>query len=347
MVNGVILMSKSFSGKSADECYEQLFPYVVSDANDIIYCHSRNGATKERLHVSFSIENPRQRWVTCRAPLISPAFAFAELITIMSGNNDSEVLNFWNPSLPKYQGTTVYYPGSYGERLRSHFNIDQLDKAYESLKLNPDSRQVVLLIWDPKVDLPKNGGKPNSDDIPCNICSLLKVRKGKLYWTQVMRSNDLIRGVPYNILQFTSLQEILAGWLNLKLGEYTHYSDSLHYHYQSNKEFKIQEAISAKNSDIISESKEDSENIFKRLFHRMNLLRTSNIYEQVLDILKNECTLPPAYWNMLMILCLYAIRRKGTDIIGLETLKNQCKGKCTNGLYLEIWNNWLLDHSKG
>lgn len=43
-----------------------------------------------------------------------------------------------------------------------------------------------------------------------------------------MRSNDVHRGLPYNVVQFTTLQEVMAGWLGLEVGGYHHWSDSLH-----------------------------------------------------------------------------------------------------------------------
>ena len=34
--------------------------------------------------------------------------------------------------------------------------------------------------------------------------------------------------IPYNFVQFSNLQEILAGWLELDVGSYNHYNDSLY-----------------------------------------------------------------------------------------------------------------------
>jgi len=36
-----------------------------------------------------------------------------------------------------------------------------------------------------------------------------------------MRSNDIFRGLRIILFQFTSMQEILAGWLNINVGSYT------------------------------------------------------------------------------------------------------------------------------
>ena len=101
----------------------------------------RNGQTKELTHVCMSISDPTQRWVERRKPAISPAFAIAELVMIMNGSDEAALLNAWNPALPKYQGKYDRYPGSYGKRLRYSFGFDQINRAYDVLKNNPESRQ--------------------------------------------------------------------------------------------------------------------------------------------------------------------------------------------------------------
>jgi thymidylate synthase len=41
-----------------------------------------------------------------------------------------------------------------------------LERAYQALSKNPESRQVVLQIWDSTVDLPATDGKPSAEDVP-------------------------------------------------------------------------------------------------------------------------------------------------------------------------------------
>ena len=38
-----------------------------------------------------------------------------------------------------------------------------------------------------------------------------------------MRGMIFFRGMPYNFIQFTTLQEIIAGWLNLDVSEYFYF----------------------------------------------------------------------------------------------------------------------------
>jgi thymidylate synthase len=197
------------------------------EANGSHRAHAR-GDYRELLHVMLSLRDPRQRWISTRSPAINPAFALAEVIWIVRGRSDAEFLVPWNRSLPKYSGTDATLHGAYGERLRSRFGFDQLERAADALSSSPEQRQVVLQIWDPSADFPTHDGHSRSKDIPCNVSSMLKVVDGRLEWLQVMRSNDIVRGLPYNVVQWTSLQEVLAGWMHLDLGSYVHVADSLH-----------------------------------------------------------------------------------------------------------------------
>jgi len=127
---------------------------------------------------------------------LNPAFAIAEIVWIMNGRHDSEFLNRWNSRLPLFAGAGPRYDGAYGHRLRRHFGIDQIQRVCDALSTDRASRQAVLQIWDARTDLPAPDGTAASADVPCNVSSLLKVRGGRLQWTQIMRSNDVFLGLP-------------------------------------------------------------------------------------------------------------------------------------------------------
>src|SRR5271166_6936261 len=61
--------------------------------------NSSGGRTAEVLRASLTLRDPRQRWITSRAPAMNPAFALAEVIWIVCGRNDSRFLNYFNPRL--------------------------------------------------------------------------------------------------------------------------------------------------------------------------------------------------------------------------------------------------------
>jgi len=176
----------------------------------------------------FEISDSRKRWVISRTPPMSPALAIAEIAWILRGDNRLSFLTPWNRSHAKFVGEFPLVHGAYGSRLRNTFGVDQIVSAAAALRATPASRQVVLQIYYPEFDLPGTEGTPRSPDIPCNVSSLLKIRNGRLEWTQILRSNDLFLGVPYNFVQFTTLQEVIAGLIGVDVGTYAHFSDSLH-----------------------------------------------------------------------------------------------------------------------
>lgn len=331
-------MFKCIHGETANDMWIQAYNTVINaDSVD-----SRCGITREILHAALSINNPVQKWVSCRTPPISIGYALAELIWILAGSDDAQVINYWNTALPNYAGEYRYYPGAYGNRIFYKHGINQLEKVYETLKNHPESRQAVIIIWDPKIDLPYCDGSPNNKDIPCNICSLIKVRNGKLEWTQIMRSNDLILGLPYNIVQFTSIQEILASWLNVKVGTYNHISDSLHI-YEEKIASSGMNGLTVITGESLGISKRDFSHVVNMLYKNMQILSQDIklTTSQLIDI-SNQETGYEAYNNILKILCAYTANKR-QDYEARETIIKLC----TNQAYITMWNNWLPQYSGG
>lgn len=329
-------MYQVFSGNTADELWQQAAEAFRKNCGSSDP-DSRTGATQELLHVTLSLNDPRQRWVASRRPAMNPAFAITEVVWIMAGRQDSRFLNFWNPGLPRYAGDGPTYEGAYGHRLRCSFGLDQLERAHHALKAVSQTRQIVLQIWDPRLDLPQASGAPASEDVPCNICSLLKIRDGRLHWTQIIRSNDLFLGVPHNFVQFTSMQEILAGWLGIEPGPYFQLSDSLHL-YDRNVDVlaKPPGPVALPNLDTLACPKEDSDKAFADLVSRMNRMTKPGVDAQTIREACRSLDLPKAHENMLMVVAADAARR-----VGARDLADNLAERCDSKLLRQLWTNWL------
>lgn len=328
-------MIEVFNGETANDVYismaEKLLAHRVVSLQP-----SRSGSVWEILHVGLSITNPRERWVVSRLPPINPAFAIAEVIWIINGRNDAAFLNYWNRRLPQFAGNETNYHGSYGYRLKHHFGVDQLDKAYKALLNNPDSRQVVLQIWDVKSDFPSDDGLPVSSDIPCNIISLLKIRDGKLEWTQVIRSNDIYRGLPYNLIQFTTLQEVLAGWLGIEIGSYNQLSDSLHLYSSDTPTFSVEASIKIeKNADCFDLPKPESERMFALLSKLMDQITKPGIDRKALVEIFRQQELYAPYRNLIILVAAEIARRNRWSTVEFDLIAN-----CSNPLLVQVWNRW-------
>lgn len=329
-------MLRTFSGKTADEAWLQVVEALRRDPDGPVQ-QSRCGPTREFLHAAIAVENSSARWVISRYPAINPAYAFAELIWTLNAREDSAFLVYFNPKLPEFAGDGPTFHGAYGKRLRRHLGFDQLSRAYHALKHNPDSRQVVLQIWDGKIDLPADDGAPSATDIPCNLLSMPKVRNGRLEWTQVMRSNDIFRGIPYDFVQFTFLQEIVAGWLGVLPGTYCHVSDSLHAYVKNvSNILRASPVTPAVDNSSLALPFADSEAVFCELAQAVE--RIVDAERAATELLANlrVCALPVGYRDMLAVLTAEGIRIRGDASAAHDAL-----AECANPLYRQLWLRWL------
>jgi thymidylate synthase len=273
---------------------------------------------------------------------MNPAFAIAEIVWILMGRHDAAFLGYWNKRVQKFTDDTPNLYGAYGYRLRTHFGFDQIARGYSVLHENPKTRQVVLQIWDARSDLPAQDGQPRSEDIPCNVVSLLKVRDGQLEWMQILRSNDVFLGIPHNFVQFTYLQEILAGWLGLRVGTYNQISDSLHV-YDSDRE-KIESSLPIEvdaNSDDIALPKELSEKCFAELSHRIDDFISEELNESAHMKAAKWREAPRPFQNLLLLLAGEAARKRGWISLSYDIMALN-----TNRALVQLWQRWLdrLNH---
>jgi len=329
-------MTHQFIADTADDVWRAAAEALIKGE----VCHrqsSRLGSTRELLHCTFALRQPRQRWVLSRRPALNPAFAIAETVWILLGRDDAEFLNFWNPGLPAFAGHGVRYHGAYGWRLRQNMGFDQLERAYQVLTHNPDSRQVVLQIWDSHLDLPYETGQACDSDIPCNVVAMPKIRDGRLEWLQVMRSNDLFLGAPHNFVQFTVMQEVMAGWLGVELGSYVQVSDSLHFYEHDLERVSVadnQEGVV--NTDVLSLPKDDFDRMLPELGAIMDRLRAKDLTPTEFRGLVRDAGLPGGWRIALTIAAADSARRRNW----LEEME-EAADACTNPMLRVAWDAWL------
>lgn len=326
---------RSFDAASADEAWI-LAVDAIKDGTDVVRQNGRGGYTSELLHVTIHVHDSRQRWVVSRTPALSVAFAVVEVIGILNGRRDSAYLNFFNPILPKYAGTGAEYHGAYGFRLRCSVGFDQLERASNALKANGDGRQVVLQIWDAMLDFPSDGGTPVADDIPCNICSMLKIRNGRLEWSQIMRSNDIFLGLPHNFVQFMTLQEVLAGWIGIEPGPYTHFADSLHLYEKDAEDVFSSAAVSmGATSDSLALPKHEADPIWREMNRRVDALVQKELTPKEYGTIARLDDAPQAFGNLMAVVAADAARRRKSLDGVYEAIS-----LCESPILMQLWERW-------
>lgn len=185
---------------------------------------SRNGLTLEiQSPVSIQYDKPTERVLFSPERDANPFFHLFESLWMLAGRNDTDFLNEYNSQMKQYSDDGVGFNAAYGQRLRSHFGIDQIDKVITLLRKNPNDRQAVLQIWDTD-DLDKD-----TKDKACNLTIVPRVRNGKLDWTVYNRSNDFILGaLGANAVHMSVIQEYVASMIGIPVGRYWQISNCMH-----------------------------------------------------------------------------------------------------------------------
>jgi thymidylate synthase len=144
-----------------------------------------------------------------------------ELLWFLSGQTNVGFLNehgvtIWNEWAdengdlgPVYGSQWRSWPGADGEA------IDQLAKVVEEIKVNPNSRRLVVSAWNPaeidRMALP-----------PCHALFQFYVSDGTLSLQMYQRSADVFLGVPFNIASYALLLLMVAQVTDLRPGEFVH-----------------------------------------------------------------------------------------------------------------------------
>ena len=164
----------------------------------------------------------------------NPFFHLFEALWMLNGQRDVATLHPFLPGFQQFSDDGEIFHGAYGYRWRHWPNYeenppyilehDQLQTAIDLLRKNPDDRRVVIGIWDPARDLASD-----SLDVPCNDLVKLRIVHGALDLHVYCRSNDAVWGCyGSNAVQFSILQEYLAGRIGVPVGKYWQISGDLH-----------------------------------------------------------------------------------------------------------------------
>lgn len=209
-------------GSSAPELYEDALNKVHLYVEEGM---SRNGPVfRVEGPAMLTLTNPIQRVMFDPIRKANPFFHVMEFIWMMAGDNSTRWISQFNKGFKNYAEANGLHHGAYGHRWREHFGTDQLLAAVDELRRDPESRRVVLAMWDPDADLGRN-----KKDLPCNTHIYLDIVKDCLNMTVCNRSNDLFWGMlGSNIVHMTMLQELLALAIGVGVGVYRVFTNNLH-----------------------------------------------------------------------------------------------------------------------
>jgi len=198
--------------KNAQKAFEYLY-----DKINIEGCNFGN--TKALFNVGFFITNPLENSIKTDFRRFNLKYAKREWEWYLSSNPNAEEISKYAPIWKNHMDENGEVRSNYGWQWNRGM---QLDKILDKLRINKNSRQAVLSIYD---------GKEISTydyDTPCTNSIHFQIVNDELCMTVNMRSNDLWFGFCNDQFCFSKLQEHVANTLNIKLGWYFHFASNLH-----------------------------------------------------------------------------------------------------------------------
>lgn len=151
-----------------------------------------------------------------------PGIASVEALQLLAGVSVPALVVEVGPQFANYAEDNGMFHGAYGLR-----TTGQYEQIVDRLKADPDTRQAVVTIWNPELDL-----QSSKRDYPCTILHQFRIRDNKLNMSVYMRSNDVWLGAAYDWFQFTRVQIAMASVLGIEPGGYAHHVGSLHIYEQ-------------------------------------------------------------------------------------------------------------------
>lgn len=200
---------------TADDLFKEVFKNLqtVKDENVVA----------EIINANLCLTDPTQNTMCECIRKMPIRYAIGELLWYNSRNITARSIapfsKFWL-NIAEPDGTVN---SNYGYCIHDKFAFDQWDMVRELLRREPNSRQAVIHIKEPRniIDNP-------TKDLNCTIALQFILRNGKLDMITTMRSNDVWLGLPYDVFNFTCMQIQMAMELDVGIGKYYHNVGSLH-----------------------------------------------------------------------------------------------------------------------
>lgn len=154
--------------------------------------------------------------------------AIKEMEWFISGDSKcpEELLDWWKGQLNEDN----YLVDGYSQQFRHSTYVlsdeaefeyfDQIEFILEGLRNNPNSRRLLISLWNPgeMAYITDSNGNKNTPTVCHSVLMQFFVREGKLFINSYQRSADMLLGVPHNWIQSWALLLYFAYHANLEVG---------------------------------------------------------------------------------------------------------------------------------
>lgn len=207
--------------------YHSLLRDILNDGENINN-NRTNYMCKTLYHRTLSVDLSRDKKVpTINTRKLYPKSAAAELAWTLLGTQTTNFIKKYSKMWHKFEDEPDIIIPAYGYRWRKHFGRDQLIEAIEALKADKSNRQIWVTAWDASEDGLTNIGKYKN--VPCPLGFMLNITENeKLNMSVVMRSSDVIVGLPYDVMMYSMLCFLIAKSLRIMPGKLTFFLNNVH-----------------------------------------------------------------------------------------------------------------------
>lgn len=162
-----------------------------------------------------------------------------ELLWFLKGDTNIQYLNENDVTIwDEWADETGNLGPVYGKQWRAWESsdgsvIDQMQGLLEDIKLNPNSRRLIVSAW--------NVGELHKMALPpCHLLFQFYVANGRLSCNLTQRSADSFLGVPFNIASYSLLTHMIAQQCDLDVGEFIWSGGDCHIYLNHIEQVKLQ-----------------------------------------------------------------------------------------------------------
>ena len=292
----------------------------------------------------FTIDDPRNRLIYSKTKPTNIFQCVGQFLWITQGNFNLDAISYYQSHAEKYSSDGIKVIGAYGPRLFGIAHMNQIEYILDTLDKDPEKRKAVASIYLPHFD---HHGLPR-EEIPCTLNLQYLIRNEQLLALTYMRSQDAFNVLPYDVFNFTMLQEYVQNRLvpkhNPGLGSYHHHSGSFHVY--ENSKSTIQNMLSDPDADDIVMPPMPHKDVRIRL-KDMNafesIVRTNVVaklkydtdmnFESMFEMAKEK--LCDKYWQQIGYLLLFYGARK----LKSDKYQDKARGQLQDpyGKLVDIW----------
>ena len=202
--------------------YRQTCKDLLEKGHPVESPNASRGNSFELNNYMFTVDDIDDNVITLKTRNTSLTYLAAELLWYWQSRNDVDFIGKFAKLWSRISDDGKTSNSAYGYLLQEKHGFNQIETIIELLQKDPSSRRAVM-----NLNVPNPNVATTKDEI-CTICLNYFIRDGKLNCTGMMRSNDIIFGLTYDITYFTQLQKYIARRLGIPTGSYTHFATSIH-----------------------------------------------------------------------------------------------------------------------